>query len=89
MKSLFIIPALLLGMIPMDAEAKILPNLYASEYCSLRSMGVSRAEAMAAAVDASSISQQDMFVTIDGERYEVGVVKAARAVSERCPQYLN
>ena len=76
-----------LFFIPEAKSGVILPNLYASEYCSLRSMGVSEDEAMTAAIRESYLDNGEtaVQVTIDGVLYDVDVVKAQRAVAERCP----
>ena len=64
----------------------ILPNMYASEYCSFRNLGVSEDEAMTAAMDASYIdSGTTVQVTIDGVLYDADVVRAIRAAGELCP----
>jgi len=89
MKS-FIMTAALLLAAPAAMAGEILPNLYASEYCSLRSMGVSVDEARAAAVDVAYLDNgtESARVTIDGKQYDVDVIRAYRAVSQRCPQSL-
>ena len=65
----------------------ILPNLYAREYCSLRSMGVNEDEAMTAAIDVAYLDNGEtaVQVTIDGALYDVDVIRALRTASERCP----
>jgi hypothetical protein len=89
MKS-FIMTAALLLAAPVSIAGEILPNLYAREYCSLRSMGVSVDEARAAAVEVAYLNNNTEVakVTIDGKQYDVDVVRAYRAVSQRCPQSL-
>ena len=85
MKTLFIIPALLLGAPAFAGE--ILPTLYAREYCSMREMGVSSDQAHAAAASTAYLDNgvTPPQVTIDGETYGVDVVRAARMISDRCP----
>ena len=82
--------AALLMAAPASIAGEILPNLFAREYCSLRSMGVSADEARTAAVEAAYLNNDTVSatVTIDGKQYDVDVVRAYRAVSERCPQSL-
>ena len=64
----------------------ILPNTYASEYCSFRNLGVSEDEAMEAAIAASYInSGTAVQVTIDGVQYDSDVVRAMRAAAALCP----
>ena len=68
-----------------------MPNLYADEYCTMRSLGVNANEARASAVSSSYVSSLPDLpkVTIDGVPYSSDVVRAARAVESRCPQYLG
>jgi len=89
MKPLLLIFSLFLT-VPASA-GQILPNLYAQEYCSLRSMGVSKSEAITAAAQHAYVHSLPNVptVTIDGIQKDVDVVRAARAVSNRCPQYLG
>ena len=89
MKSLLLIPALLLAA-PAAFAGELLPNLYAREFCSLRSMGVNAEEARAAAVREAYLDNgvTTPRVTINGTSYGADVVRAYRAVQERCPQYL-
>ena len=65
---------------------EILPNLYAREYCSFRRMGVSKDEAMEAAVAQSYVSTGNPpRVTINGVQYDSDVVRAIRTASQVCP----
>ena len=88
MKLLLPIAALMLAM-PVSA-GELLPNLYAQEFCSMRSLGVSKDEAFAAATEAAYLNNGRTMpqVTIGGKKYDVDVVRAYQAVSDRCPQYL-
>ena len=81
--------ALSVAFVPGSQAGVILPNLYAREYCSFRSMGVSSEEAMTAATDASYVDNGEtaVKVTIDGVQYDADVVRAIRTARERCPQY--
>jgi len=88
-KSILLATAALAMAVPVQAGYVILPHLYAREYCSLRSMGVSSQEATRAAMRESVVSGQSVKVTINGQRVDHDVVKAARAVADRCPQYLQ
>ena len=64
----------------------ILPNLYASEYCSFRDLGVSEDEATTAAMDAAYISSgTSPKVTINGVQYDADVVRAVQAANSMCP----
>ena len=90
MKFFFVTLGALLAVTPAAMAGQLLPNLYASEYCSMRELGVSKAEARRAAVSTAYVSSLPDLpqVTIDGEQYDADVVRAYRAVSSRCPQYL-
>jgi len=81
----------LLSLAPVAANARILlPNLYAEEYCSLRAMGATREDAITAAVQASLIDGEPVKVTLeDGRVIDADVLRAARAVRNRCPDYLK
>lgn len=89
MKKLLIAAGALMLALPVQAGTVILPNLYAREYCSLRELGVNSDEATRAAMMESTISGTPVKVTINGREYDHDVVKAARAVRARCPQFLN
>ena len=65
----------------------MLPNLFAREYCTMRSYGVSHDQALEVAVRESAIDGTPVRVTIDGEEYDADVIKANRTALERCPQY--
>ena len=88
MKFLLIIPALMLGIAPANADI-LLPNLYALEYCSLRIMGVDIGGAQEAAVRASMIPGDPIRVVVDGRETDADVVQAYREVLERCPDYAH
>ena len=89
MKPLLLIFSLFLS-VPASA-GQILPNLYAQEYCSLRSIGVSRNEAITAATQHAYVGSlpEVPTVTINGRQIDVDVVRASRAVANRCPQHLG
>ena len=78
----------MLGIVPANAEV-LLPNLYASEYCSLRIMGVDVGGAQEAAVRASMVPGDPIRVMIDGVERDADVVQAYREVLKRCPEYVN
>jgi hypothetical protein len=89
--------ALTVAFVPGVQAGVVLPDLYAREYCSFRSLGVSEDEAIAAAVDASYVDNGDyqglvidyqaVKVTIDGEQYDSDIISALQAANDRCPQY--
>ena len=92
MKKLSILLATgLLTLLPASASAAVLlPNLYAREYCSMRELGVTRDSALEAAAREAMISGDPVKVTLeDGSVLDADVLQAARAVNERCPEYLN
>jgi len=90
MKIIKILPILGLFLSPAAFAGQILPTMYAREYCDLRELGVSKSEAMAAATQTAYVGSlpDAATVTIDGEVYATDVVRAARIVADRCPQYL-
>ena len=81
--------ALSVAFVPGVQAGVVLPNLYAREYCSFRSLGVNQDEAITAAVEASYVDNGEtaVKVTIDGEQYDSDIVRALRAANDRCPQY--
>jgi hypothetical protein len=84
-----LLATLALTAIALPSQAGVLlPNTYAREFCSMRSIGVSEEEAMRVATRASYIEGETIKVTIDGVQYDADVVQAMRATRERCPQYL-
>ncbi len=89
MKIPAIVTAVLLGAFAPAAWADLilLPNLFASEYCTMRSYGVNHDEALEVAVRESAIDGTPVKVTINGKTYDADVIKANRAAMERCPQY--
>ena len=90
MKKLLMIPALLLGALPVAAgEYVVLPNLYAKEFCEMRDFGLSYQDSMASAVEASMVRGTPTPVTYNGKETTSDVIRAARAVLERCPQHVE
>jgi len=89
MKSFLLICSLFIS-VPASA-GQILSNLYAQEYCSLRAIGVSSSEAITAATEHAYVaSLPDVTsVTIDGRQIDTDVLRAVRAVSSLCPQYIG
>ena len=66
----------------------LLPNLYAREFCSMRSLGVSEDESMQVAMRASYVEGEAIKITINGKVYDADVVQAMRAANDRCPQFM-
>ena len=84
-----LLATLALTAIALPSQAGVLlPNTYAREFCSMRSIGVSEEEAMRVATQASYVSGEAIKITIDGVQYDADVVQAMRATRERCPQYM-
>ena len=79
-----------MAVAPAAMAGQLMPNLYASEYCSMRELGVSKAEARRSAVSTAYVSSLPDLpqVTIDGKQYDTDVIQAYRAVKSRCPHYL-
>lgn len=71
------------------SQYRILPNLYAEQYCRLRQIGVSRQEAINAAINENMVPGRPSQVTIDGKLYSVDVIESAAAVERLCPMYLS
>ena len=70
-------------------EYRVLPNLYADQYCRLRRMGVSREEAIDAAVSENMVPGSASSVTINGKIFSVDVIESVAAVERLCPAYLK
>lgn len=89
MKALF--PALLLTCAAIPAQAQtVLPNLYAHEYCQLRSVGADRQSAIASAIRSATVSGNDwVYVNLGGQQQRSDIVRGAIAVRQLCPQYLQ
>ena len=84
-----LLATLALTAIALPSQAGVLlPNTYAREFCSMRSMGVSEEQAMEVATRASYVEGEAIQITIDGEQYDSDVVQAMRATRELCPQYM-
>ena len=90
MKTLILSSVLFFGAPLASLSGVILPNLYAREFCSLRSMGVSNDEAVTAAISESYLDNGETApkVTINGTQYDSDVVRAYRTAKETCPQHL-
>ena len=90
MKFFFVTLGALMAVAPAAMAGQLMPNLYASEYCSMRELGVSKAEARRSAVSTAYVSSLPDLpqVTIDGKQYDTDVIQAYRAVKSRCPHYL-
>ena len=75
--------------LPLSVSAgTILPNLYASNYCDGRDMGMTADDASSYAINEAYISTGNPpYVTINGQRVQVDVVKAVRTAQKQCPQY--
>ena len=79
-----------LSVIPAYAGIVVLPNLFAKEYCAFRSEGYGKRDALRAAMDAASYEGEPTTITRpDGSETSVDSVRAARAIADRCPQYLK
>lgn len=73
---------------PATAQT-IYPASAAIRYCDLRSMGVSRADAIDAAMrDNWNSSQQATTVQFEGKATDVNVLMMAKYIGTRCPEYL-
>ena len=80
---------LTLGTLPAQAGIVVLPNLFAKEYCSFRESGFGKQDAIKAALSAASIEGEEVRITRpDGSTTSADTVRAARAIADRCPEYL-
>ena len=66
----------------------LLPNLYASEYCSMRDAGLSKGDSIRVATSAALIEGEPVIVERDGKKYDADVVQSSIAVAQLCPQHL-
>lgn len=81
---------LLLTAAPPALSQEVLPYLYASEYCQLRSIGASRQTAIRAAMQTATIHGNDwVYVTVNGQQIRSDIMRGALAVRQLCPQYLQ
>ena len=87
MKPFIFASLLALVSIPAQAGSVILPNIFAREYCAMRSYGVDHDGALEYAVSESIIDGEPIQVTINGKTYDADVIKANRTAMELCPQY--
>ena len=67
----------------------LLPNLFASEYCSLRDMGLNEEDAMKVATRKSMISGEPTKVEWNGVMVDADVLQALEASTELCPQHIQ
>ena len=85
----FFLATLAIAAFALPSNAGVLlPNLYAREFCSMRSMGVNEDEAVEVAMRASYVDGEAIKVTIGGKVYDADVLQAMRAANERCPQFM-
>lgn len=89
MKKLIIFVAVSGLFSPAYAQLKILPNLYADQYCMLRRNGVSPTEAMATAIRGSSVNGYAAKVTINGKLIGVDILAAVEATHDLCPHLMT
>lgn len=87
MRTFLIAAALLVTTAPTKAGT-ILPHLFAERYCTLRSLGASTDDAMAAAMKQALIPGDDwIYVTRFGRQERSDVVEATNVLLRRCPEY--
>jgi hypothetical protein len=79
---------LLLLAAPAHAQT-IIPEIYASSYCSLRNIGVTRDDAIDLATKRSiDINGTSTRVNVRGRWTDSDIAEAIGMVSRSCPQYL-
>ena len=91
MKILFSLALVAFPFLSVPAQADIrYPNLAGSEYCSLRSAGVSHDEALTLAVEEGyDYDYVDAKVTVGGNRVSRNSVKMAQYINTMCPELFN
>ena len=68
---------------------RVHPNLFAREYCSLRSVGVSHRSSIEGAMDTYSYPGEPVKVTReDGSTTDLDTVQAVSAMIDRCPELI-
>jgi hypothetical protein len=78
--------AVLLLAAPATAQS-FYPNLMGARFCELSRMGVSKEEAMKAAIaETWSKYRQPTYVTHNGKRTDLNVLDAANYIARNCPQ---
>lgn len=88
MRTLLVAAALVLAAAAPAKADTILPHLFAERYCTLRSLGASADDAMAAAVKQALIPGDDwIYVTRLGRQERSDVVEATNVLLRRCPEY--
>ncbi len=88
MKSLLIATAGILATFAPVSAGVLLPNLYAVEYCSMRSNGVGVTDSIRWATRQYYVDGDAIKVTReDGTQVDADVIAANAAAQERCPQY--
>lgn len=90
MKHLLTGLALIIGVSQPVSAGTILPNLFASRYCSLREIGANGNEALAAAVKYATISSNDWIMVNDnGVMRRSDVVESYNAIASLCPRLIH
>lgn len=81
--------AALLLAIPAHAQS-FYPTLYGQRFCQLRQLGVTREEAINAAIKENwSNSRQPIYVDMNGKRTSTDVIDAANYVARNCPELMK
>lgn len=76
----------ILATLPVQAQS-FYPNTYGSRFCELRRMGISKQQALKAAMhEAWSSNRQPSYVDYNGKRTSLDVLDAARYVANNCPE---
>jgi len=81
-----LLAAALLLAAPAFAQS-FYPNLMGARFCELSRMGISKEEAMKAAMSETwSKHRQPTYVTHDGKRTDLNVLDAANYIARNCPE---
>lgn len=80
-----------LALLPLPALAQsFYPNLAGSRYCTLRTYGVSRQQAMRAAISENWEHTRAVYmVTAYGQQISTDVLEMSNFIRVRCPEYLG
>lgn len=93
MKFTFFLPAFLLGAVFVSVQvfsAQIMPMLYATKFCELRSIGVSKDDAIRGAIDYSyNKDLPSVKIKWQGQLVEADVLNAALETRKLCPHYMD
>lgn len=74
---------------PVFAQTRILPSLFAQQYCSLRGLGIGNDEAINTAVKNSSVAGRSTTIVFKGKEMGSDVIAGVDAIIDRCPELMK